>query len=243
MPFRSLIPPGEPVSAAGALAGYDPRAAAPAGRPRLALNMVASVDGHVTRAGRSGGLSNAGDRELFHWLRTIPDAVMVGAGTARIERYGPLVRDPEMRAVREANGLDPQPLAVIVSHRLLLDPELPLLADPASRVVVLTDSDGELRSCAARIDYLRAQRLRDQLIELRARFGVSALLCEGGPMLNSGLLSEGLVDDLFISIAPLILGGAEPLTMVSGRTGQTDLELEQVLESDGQLFARYSVRH
>jgi riboflavin biosynthesis pyrimidine reductase len=222
-------------------------AAAPgARRPRMLLNMVVTVDGHVTLGGRSGSLGNLADRQLFHALRTVVDAVMVGAGTVRIERYGPLIKDPQLRAERVRRGLDPVPLAVIATRRLELAPDLPLLADPDSRVLIMTSAPGEIEGARADIEYARetaggAPDLEGVLAKLAAR-GVGSVLCEGGPHLNGTLLALGLIDELFISISPK-LGGGSPLTMIHGLPlpEAVDLELVWLLESEGHLFARYRV--
>src|SRR5947209_19158935 len=110
-------------------------------RPYLLLNMVATADGAAAVAHHTASISNPADRQLFHELRAHVDAVLVGAGTVRTERYGRLVRDPQRRARRVARGLAPDPLAIVVSHRLNLTSDLALLADQSSRVVVLTASD------------------------------------------------------------------------------------------------------
>src|SRR5919201_3035953 len=91
---------------------------APAGRPYLALNMISTLDGKATIDWRTRGISSELDRELFHHLRTQADAVMVGAGTARVERYGRIAKSEELRAKREREGLARDPLAVVVSGRL-----------------------------------------------------------------------------------------------------------------------------
>ena len=239
--LRSLLPPGGPISAAEALDSLDLGTRAPQQRPYVALNMVESLDGHARRDGRSGGLSDASDRELFHRMRAQADAVMAGAGTVRAERYGPIVRDAELLTLRRSRGLAEQPLAVIVSRSLALDPELRLLADPGSHVVVLTGSTGMLPPCAAQVDYLRGEALGPLLCELRTRFGVRLIVCEGGPTLNATLLAEGLVDELFLSIAPVLVGGEDPLKIVGPGAPPVALELLWLLEQNGQLHARYAV--
>ena len=123
--------------------------------------MIATLDGRATLGERSRGLGNEGDRKLFHALRPRFDAVLVGSATVSAERYGPLIRDPSPRAARRARGLPEQPLALIASSRLALDPELPLLADPQSHVIVITPNpDGELPPCAARVGYVRTTVVR-----------------------------------------------------------------------------------
>lgn len=226
-----LLPPGgEAIDAVAALEGLDPGARAPAGRPHLALNMVGSLDGVATVAGRSAGLSSEADRALFHGLRGCFDAVMMGASTARIERYGPIVPDAPA-----------QPIAVIASASLALDPDLPLLADPASRIVMLTPSAGELAPCAADVSYVRGGSFAEMLAALREQHGVRSVLCEGGPRLNRMLLGEGVVDELFLSLAP-VLRGEESLHIVAGALlRDVELDLLWLLESGSHLHARYAV--
>ena len=125
MDFERLHPDRGRVSARDAAVALRESAAPQDDRPYLALNMVATADGRVTIEGRSGGIGNEADRELFHELRAQVDAVMAGAGTVRTERYGRLVRDPKRRARRGEAGLEPDPLAVIVSARLALTPDKP----------------------------------------------------------------------------------------------------------------------
>jgi riboflavin-specific deaminase-like protein len=220
---------------------------APPDRPYLVLNMVATLDGRIAIDGRSGAIGDEADRELFHGLRTQADAVMVGAGTIRTERYGRMVRKPERRERRVREGLAPDPLAVVVSARLMLPEDLPLLQDEHSTVAVLTAAEGELPPTPARVLYLRGPagaelELRPQLERLRSEHGVRSILCEGGPGLNESLLREGLVDELFLSLAPKLAGGP-PLTLLSGDPLARPLELELVwlLEHEGHLFGRYRV--
>src|SRR5579862_1871860 len=141
--FRVLHPAsrlGESVDVAGALDGWREDRAAGAG---VSLNFIASADGRIAVEGRSGPLGGAADHALFHALRARADAVLVGAGTARSEGYGPLVKPARARAERARAGLPEQPLALIASSSLEFDPALPLLADPESHVVILTGSEGE----------------------------------------------------------------------------------------------------
>ncbi len=237
--FRRLLPPGPPVDAAGLLDDLHPGKRAPAGRPYIALNMIETVDGRGAVDGRTRGLGNQGDRELFHRLRAQADAVFAGASTIRTERYGPIIRDPELQALRRARGEPAQPLAVTASRSLAFDPALPLLADPESHVVVLTPSDGEIPPCAAQVTYLRGSSMTELLSDLRRELGVRSVVCEGGPALNAELLAAGLVDELFVSISPLLLGGCDPLTIVNGAAGRTELELLWLLEYESLLHARY----
>ncbi|MFI5004066.1 MAG: dihydrofolate reductase family protein [Solirubrobacterales bacterium] len=250
-----------PLSAAQAverLRPWEPAATERGGRserdelPRVLLNMACTADGRATVGGRSGPIGDRGDRELFHALRTAVDAVLVGAGTVRAERYRRLVRDEGHRRLRQARGLAEEPLACIVSAGLSLGPEIPLLADPAARIAVLTPSlTGELSGSAAPVEYVRAARegqldLPAALAELRTRLGVRTVLCEGGPHLNGQLFAAGLVEELFLSLAPKLAGGADAggsLRIISGPGLEPPVELEllDVLESHSQLLLRYRV--
>lgn len=246
VPLRRLLPEPGTVTAIELIDGLALAECAPAQRPYLVLNMVTTADGAAAVGGRTAPISNQADRQLFRELRAGVDAVLVGAGTARTERYGRMVPDAERRQRRVARGLTPDPLAVLVSSRLTLPPDLPLLADPNSRVLVVTDNDGELDGCAAQVGYLRPPQgeqldLAAMLARLRIEFGVRALLCEGGPTLNASLLPAGLVDELFLAIAPALAGSAGALTISGGAplAEPITLDLRWLLESENQFFARY----
>jgi riboflavin-specific deaminase-like protein len=239
--FDCLVPAGRPRTAADWLDELEPAVDEPGGRPHVALNMITSLDGRATLAGRTAALGNLSDRQLFHALRARADAVMAGAQTMRIERYGPIVRDPVLLAERAARGLEPQPLAVTVSRSLRIDPDLPLLADPESHLVVLTPSTGRLAPCAAHVSYLRGPDLGPLFARLGDELGVRSLVTEGGPTLNAELLRSALIDEVYLSIAPLLLGGPDPLTIVAGPAMTTRLELAGLLGHESHLYARYRV--
>jgi riboflavin-specific deaminase-like protein len=221
-------------------------------RPYVLLNMVSTADGRATLGGRSGPIGNRADRALFHGLRLAVDAVLVGAATVRVERYHRLVRDESGRALRRGWGLSEEPLACIISGSLALPLDLPLLADRAARVAILTSSTASLPESAAEVQYVRtaghpgALDLPAALAELHQRLGVRTLLCEGGPHLNAQLLAGGLVDELFLSLAPKLAGedpAGKALRIVAGAELEPAVELELLaaLESESHLFLRYRV--
>ncbi len=213
-------------------------------RPYLALNMVSTLDGKATIEWRTKGLSSELDRRLFHQLRTQVDAVMVGAGTLRAERYGRIAKSEELRERRVSEGLAREPLAIIVSGRLNLPADLPLLQEPEQEVVIVTRSDAELRGTAARIEYVRTGDDLPLLMgKLRDERGVRSILCEGGPTLNFHLLAAGLVDELFLTLGAKLSGGADALTIVAGRdlVEPAELGLVWVAEGAGDLFTRWRV--
>jgi 5-amino-6-(5-phosphoribosylamino)uracil reductase len=247
--LRQLHPDRGPTTPEEATSGLRLGELAPPDRPWLVLNMVETLDGRVAIDGRSGPIGNEADREIFHGLRTQVDAVMAGAGTVRTERYGRMIKNDELRARRERDGLAPDPLALVVSARLNLPADLPLLQDPESHVVVLTASADDPPDVPARVDVLRGEsdgismHLAPLLQRLRSDHGVRSILCEGGPALNQGLLREGVVDELFLALAPKLSGG-EPLTVVTGPALRPTIEWEllSVLESESNLFMRYRIR-
>jgi len=221
-------------------------------RPRVLLNMVSTLDGRATLCGHSGPLSNPYDRELFHALRAPVDAVLVGAGTVRTEHYGRLLREERYRRERLARGLPEEPLACIVSGRLALPQEIGLLQEPSARVVLITSSAASLPAAEAQVEYLRQAAagkldLSRALLELRARYDVRSVLCEGGPHLARELFGAGLVDELFLTLSPLLAGGepsgGEAMRILAGEELQPPcrLELVSLMRGSSTLFLRYAV--
>lgn len=245
MDLWRIYPGGETLTAAAVMSGLGLRDLAPPRRPYVVVNFVASADGKATFEGRSGKLGGDADSALFHRLRTQADAVLVGSGTLRAERYGRIVRDPELRAAREAEGLAPDPLACVVSRSLSLPVDIPLFQDPEQRTIVFTSSDERLEGAGpgVTVERVRAGELTmtSALEVLHDRHGVRSVLCEGGPTLFGALLGEELVDELFLSLAPRIAGGGEAPTIVEGMplAELLELELVWVLEAEGELFIRY----
>ena len=218
---------------------------APEARPYLALNMVSTADGKAAIDWRTRGISTDVDRELFHHLRTQADAVMVGAGTVRAERYGAVTKTDELRAKRVEEGVREVPLAVIVSGRLDLPADLPILNDPDQPVVIATASDAVIPDLGDHVTYKRVgDDLPLLMARLRSEHGVRAVLCEGGPTLNSYLLAAGLVDELFMTLHPKLLGGAAALTIVAGRelVEPAELELVSLAEAESELYTRWRLK-
>jgi riboflavin-specific deaminase-like protein len=241
-----IHPERRPTSPEELASGMRLRELAPPGRPYLVVNMVSSLDGKATLDWRTKGLSSDIDRRLFHHLRTQADAVMVGAGTAREERYGRMTKNDELRQKRVNEGLVPDALAVVVSGRLDLPPDLPLLNDPDQRVVIATASENELPEVQAHIEYARVgDDLPRLMAYLHEEHGVRSVLCEGGPTLNSHLFAADLVDELFLTLSPKLIGGAAALTIVAGRELVEQLEpnLVSVAEADGELYTRWRFPH
>jgi riboflavin biosynthesis pyrimidine reductase len=243
--LRRLLPEPGALTADELVQAWRPWEQAPAGRPYIAVNMVHTADGRASVFGRTGPISSLADRQLFHALRTRVDAIMVGAGTLRIERYGRMVPDAARREQRHAAGLNADPMAIVVSGSLDLPADLPLLQDPDSRVVIVTASERSLDGVRADVRYLRFAPvdLAGALARLREEHGVRAILCEGGPHLNATLLAEGLLDELFLTTVPVLAGAAGELSIMDGAALEAPdaLTLRWMLEHEGELFARYAI--
>ena len=210
-PDRAAVTPDELVASPSAV---------PEGRPWVSAIMVASLDGRATLGGTSRALGGPQDLQMLLALRRRADALIVGPGTVRAEGYGPL----------------PCP-AVLVSRSFDLPWEAGLFAAEGQRVLVYTLAEREPPAVAADVETVAIEALRDVLADLRAR-GVERLLCEGGPTLNRALLADGLLDELFLTLSPIV-SGEGPSIIAPG--GSARLELRAVATADGDLYLRYSV--
>jgi len=239
---RRLLPDPAETTVAAQLHQLDFKPLAHEDRPYLALNFVVTLDGRASIDGRSGPIGSRTDMEVLQRLRTRVDAVMIGAGTMRVERYGRIVSDPQLRAYRERTLLTHDPLAVIVSNRLELPWDAPLFTDGGGRVVVFTASEQEPPETATPVTCVRhpdGVDLAEALRWLLQERGIRSVLCEGGPTLHGRLREAGLANELFLTIAPKLAGGEAPRILEGALSEVVDLELAWLLESDGELFARY----
>ncbi|WP_406036633.1 pyrimidine reductase family protein [Micromonospora sp. NBC_00898] len=235
-----------PAPATGPLT--DPELAALYGRadrPHLRVNFVASADGAVTLDGYSAGLSGEPDKRVFGLLRMLCDGLVVAAGTLRHEGYRAVRLSEPRRAWRREQGLAEYPTLVVVSGSLDLDPAQAAFADAPVRPVVLTRAAAEPPpGLSAVADLVRCGDdrvdLAAGLAELRRR-GLDQVLCEGGPQLFGALIAADLVDELCLTVAPL-LAGAGPGRITAGDASEPrSLPLRHVLTAaDGTLMLRYA---
>src|SRR3954465_7976376 len=243
--MRRLFPDPGPTTIPDQIRELDLISHAPAGRPYLVTNFAVTIDGRATLHGRSGSIGSGTDTELLVCLRTRVDAVMIGAGTMRAERYGGPVADPGKRGRRERRGLSQDPLLVIVSGRLDLPWDAPVFSDRGARVLLFTTSDAEPPDTVAEVRVVRHEGghvdLAEALSYMRAKRGVRALLCEGGPRIHAQLLDAGLVDELFVTHAPKLAGGDGPTLAVGLPELERPLEVIWLLDQDGEVYARYRV--
>lgn len=242
--LRRLYPDPGPTAIVDQIHELDLISDPPDDRPYVVTNFAVTVDGQATLHGRSGPIGSNTDTELLVCLRTRVDAVMIGAGTMRVERYGRPVSDPGKRGRRERRGLSQDPLLVIVSGRLDLPWDAPVFDDRGARVLVFTSSDAEPPPTQAQVRVVRHEGdvdLSQALSYLRQERGVRAVLCEGGPRIHAQLIYAGLVDELFVTLAPKLAGGDGPGLVLGLPEHEIPLELVWLLDNDGELFARYRV--
>ncbi|MDZ7673864.1 MAG: pyrimidine reductase family protein [Acidimicrobiales bacterium] len=217
-------------------------------RPWVLANMVAGIDGSTAVGGRVGELSSPTDRQLFLDLRSVADIVLVGAETARRERYGPVRLDERRRDHRQRQGRPPLPRLALVSRSLELDDaSRALTGDPDNPGMVVTCTASPTDRRAGLADGVETVLAGGEQVEpdlalaqLRAQ-GVEVVLCEGGPALLGALLTAGTVDELCITLAPVIGGDPLPLAVLPAATTPRRARLAHVLEADDQLFLRYEL--
>ncbi len=243
--MRRLLPePATEVSVPDLVEELAPWDEATAERPFVYMNFALTLDGHSTIDGVSRSIGSSRDTEMLVALRTRCDAVMIGAGTLRAEKYGRVVADPSKREKRESLGLAPDPLIVIVSGSLDLPWDAPIFTEAAGRIVIFTASSDEPPETATPVDVFRHDGrvdLNEALAHLRAEEGVRALLCEGGATLHGELLKAGCVDEIFVSHAPKLAGGRGPGLVEGLDPHVRGLEVVWLVTEPetGELFARY----
>jgi riboflavin biosynthesis pyrimidine reductase len=250
--MRQVYPGGSALDDAALAALYRyPDMASPPVR-WLRANMVASLDGAATVGGRSGGLSDEADQQIFAMLRAHADVILVGAGTARAEGYGPV--RPESEGLRWAwlrDGRTPSPPIAVITRALDLDLGSALLADtpPHARTIVITTESAspDRRAAAARIAEVIV--VGETSVDLKAAVdslaerGYQRISCEGGPHLLAQLADAGLLDELCLTISPLMAGPGAGRIVTGGLPmpggGAKPFSLAHVLEDQGYLLCRY----
>lgn len=198
--------------------------------------MVLSADGGGSVDGRSRGLSTPADKAVFRVLRAHADVVLVGAGTARTEGYGPVELSEEHRTWREAAGRTPTPPLALVSRSLdLPDKALGGTADGPGAIVIGTGG----RTSDTLPDLVAVDSLAEALDALAGR-GLTRVLCEGGPSLLGQLVAEGLLTELCMTLSPRLVGDVAGIVTADLDT-PVDLALEHLVEHQSSLLLRYRV--
>lgn len=216
-------------------------------RPWVQVNFVSSTDGAATAAGRSDGLSSPADKKVFALGRDLCDVVLVGAGTALVEGYRGVKRT-ELRAERRSRlGLSEVPPIAVVTGRCSIGPRTPLIADTRVPPIVLT-TEAAPKSRRADLEAAGADVVvvGDATVDLRAALdalaerGLRRICCEGGPHLFGELIAHDLVDQLCLTVAPLLAGaGAPRIAEGAARPEPLGLRLASVLTDAGFLMLRY----
>ena len=219
----------------------------PVGRSWVRAIFVASIDGAATVDGRSGGLGNETDRRIFALQRALADVVLVGAGTARAEGYGPAEIDPEWQHLRQGRTAVP-PIAV-VTGKLDLDLDAPLFADaPAdARTIILTTEavpEDQRAEAATVADVIVAGEQRvepKRAVAALAERGLLHVTAEGGPTLLSGITAADCLDELSITRSPILVSGSGT-RITHGPTFEPPCEMrltEVLATDDSYLYLRY----
>ncbi|GAB2669810.1 pyrimidine reductase family protein [Kribbella swartbergensis] len=214
--------------------------------PHLRANFVSSLDGAVEIDGQSKALTSDSDSRLFSRLRMLSDVVMVGAGTIRDEGYNPLRLSATSREWRRGAGLPENPTLVVVSSRLELSPVNPIFQS-AVRPIVVTHSASPPDRRSALAEVAEVLVLGEAEVDLAAVVkelsdrGMPQILCEGGPHLLGSLTDVDLVDELCLTLAPLLAGpGSGRITAGPQTTLTRRMKLESVITAeDGYVFLRY----
>lgn len=204
--------------------------------PFVRVNFVSSADGAVSVDGRSGGLGSGGDERVFGVLRRLAEVVLVGAGTARTEDY--------RGARRPTLGRDLPPPIAVVTGSADLDPAARLFTDTRVPPIVLTTADapadrrGRLADAGADVALLDDLEPASLLAELERR-GLRRVLCEGGPSLFGALVGADAVDELCLTIAPLLVAGAAGRIATGPDGTPRPMSLVGALAEQDELLLRY----
>jgi riboflavin-specific deaminase-like protein len=219
--------------------------------PWLRSMMVMTLDGAtVGPDGLSGSISGAADKRVFMETRRLSDAIVVGAGTIRAERYRPMVAKPEWQDARADAGLAPAVQVVIVSGRLDLPWDEPLFSDSTLPVIVVTSESADARQVAIANDHAQVWQIGATSVDLRAMVsalherGLRRLVCEGGEALLDGLVREELVDEMDVTISPMLAGAgylADPGTeaRLPGTNDLSRFSLAHQFVEDTFTFCRF----
>ena len=242
--MRRLLPDPGPLDRDAELAAaYE----LPAGR-HLRVDFVAALDGAIRVDGRSGGLGSPGDRRVFQTLRALSDVVLVGAGTAAAEGYRPVFPDSAVGRLRVGLGRSPVAPIAVVSRRASLAPDDQLVTDAVVPTLLVTcaaaDSERRAALAAAGVDVLVCGEDDVDLptaVDALAARGLEQVVCEGGPALLAAALAAGVVDELDLTVAPLLVGGGDGL-VPSALPAPLGARLLQVLTEDDVLFTRWALR-
>jgi riboflavin biosynthesis pyrimidine reductase len=212
---------------------------------RVRANFISSIDGAATHEGRTRGLNNADDKKVFDMLRMMCDVLLVGAGTVRTEGYGELRLEDSAVAWRLEHGLAAQPTLAVVSGRLGLTPEMPALAQAPTRAIVFTNGESSLEQRQ------RLSRTADVLVcgksavdphamlAALARRALFQVLCEGGPHLLGTLIEADCIDELCLTLSPVVENGDAGRITAGAALTPRPMRLRHAITAGDMLMLRY----
>lgn len=240
-----IHPPGADapaIEAREAYANLDFSSSPPDLRPYVIVNMVETVDGQGRIGDDTSQLGGPADAALFATLRERVDCVMAGVRTIGVESYNAPARTADVQERRAAAGLADRPIVTTVTREGDLPLSAPLFSDPGLRVVVFAGDEVDTGEAAAQIEIVRETEPAAILRVLREQFGVRSLLLEGGPHINTPFFAGELVDELFVTLAPVVTGSETPFPIIAGQLPSPQkLHLIGALTGEEHLFLRYRV--
>ncbi|GAB3237135.1 pyrimidine reductase family protein [Glycomyces halotolerans] len=212
----------------------------------LRVNFVSSVDGAAALGGLSGPLSGAADKRVFKVLRARCDVLVAGSGTVLAEGYGPLELSRERVRWRSGRGLPEVPVMAVVSRSARLDPGAPLFTDAPRKPIVICAANASVDQMASLSEVADVIAVGTGAVDFHAAVkalrerGLRQILCEGGPTVFGDLIAADLVDELDLTVSPLLVGGGS-IRVSEGSTSEAArrLRLRHVLEAEGNLILRY----
>ncbi|MBB0969122.1 hypothetical protein G6016_09145 [Dietzia aerolata] len=213
----------------------------------VAAHMVAGLDGTTAVDGRVGALSTSPDQDLFRDMREIPDVVLVGAETVRLEGYGPVRLSDDSQARRRNRGKADTPPIAVVSRSLDLDPAASVFADapehaPTMVVTCAAADPGRRAEVEEFATVIEAGEDRvEPIAAVRALSGRGhgVVLCEGGPTWLGELVAADRLDELLLSISPVTGGDPLPVSVTPPGADMARFDLKGVMAESGTLFLRY----
>ncbi len=240
---RQLLPVALETADPSVVYAGDTRPAHP-DRPWLLLDMISSADGATHIDGTSGALGSEGDHVVFRAIRAVADVILVAAGTVRSENYRPVRATEAVRATRVARGQTPVARLAILSRHLDFDFDADLFtSDQPPLLLTTTEAPASaVRRAEAITEVVRFDGDRVDMIaavQALGQRGASIVLAEGGPTLNGQLHDAGLIDELCLTLSPLLVGTAAARVIDGAGLNLQHLSLDRVLEEDGWLFLRY----
>lgn len=221
--------------------------------PKVIANFALSADGKVTtRKPAPANFTSPEDKARLRWIRSLGDALLVGAKTVAADTMSMGLSDPKLQEERKKRGQSKEPMRVIVSNSGKIDPKWKVFKNTNSPLLIFSTKRmaNNLQARLAQVcDLWLAEKAVDLcfvLRTLREEYGVGTVICEGGPTLFGAMAAEGLVNELYLTVAPIIFGGAESATLTGKPGGFIEpalrLKLLEITQGSEELFLHYKVR-